>query len=61
MNSLYLMTGSYIGLGISGVIYISDVFNALAKGINNLKQSKELRRKLKDGQLFFQQEPVKLP
>ena len=61
MNSLYLMTGSYIGLGISGVIYISDVFNALAKGINNLKQSKELRRKLKDGPLFFQQEPVKLP
>ncbi len=61
MNSLYLMTGSYIGLGISGVIYISDVFNALAKGINNLKQSKELRRKLKEGPLLFQQEPVKLP
>lgn len=46
-NSNLLKYTSYVGGGISAVIYVSDMFNAFAKGIKNMKRSKELRKALK--------------
>lgn len=44
--------------GISGIIYISDVFTALAKGIKNVKQSREIRDALKKEKVTIVDEPV---
>ena len=45
--------GSYIGFSVTGIIYITDIVNALSKGIQNQKRTKSLRNALK-------KEPVKV-
>lgn len=57
-NSNILKYTSYVGFGISGVIYIYDIFNAFAKGIKNMKKSKELRNALKKEPTEIMNNPI---
>ena len=57
-NSKWLKYGSYACVGVAGVIYVSDVINAFAKGIKNMKNSKALRKALKDGPIEISKENV---
>lgn len=52
---------SYGTLGIAGVIYVTDMFIALSKGCKNLKQSKALRKALKEGPIEIIHENVTIP
>jgi len=50
----------YASLGslcVSGVIYISDIFVALKRGIDNLKKTKVLKENLKENNLYIQELP----
>jgi hypothetical protein len=40
--------GAYIGFGVTGTIYITEAFRAMAKGGKNMKASKALRRSIKN-------------
>ncbi len=60
LNSQLWQLGTSIGIGICGVIYISDIFYALSKGINNYKTSRSLRTKIKEGPIKLQEEPIQI-
>ena len=57
-NSKYLRYGSYACFGVSGVVYLADVFTALGRGIKNMRESKELRRSLRDNVIDVQRESI---
>lgn len=59
-NAKWLKYGSYACIGVAGVIYVSDVINAFAKGIKNMKNSKALRKSLKDGPVEISKENITL-
>lgn len=59
-NSNVLKYSSYICFGVSGVIYISDVINAIVKGSKNLKASKTLRKTLRNKDIEVLKEDVEL-
>ncbi|MDR1757704.1 MAG: hypothetical protein LBR51_01920 [Bacteroidales bacterium] len=47
------------GLGICGVIYLTDVFTALSKGLKNKEKAKELRKRLREEHIWeLLNEPV---
>jgi len=48
---------SFGSLGIAGVIYISDIFVALKRGINNLKKTRTLKETLKENAIYIQEFP----
>ena len=48
---------SYGSFGISGVIYIADVFIALKRGLDNVKNSSALRMKLNEEPVYIQEFP----
>ena len=54
----WLKYGSYACVGVAGVIYISDVINAFVKGIKNMKNSKALRKSLKEGGIEVSKENI---
>lgn len=60
MNSNLLMTGAYAGIGICGVIYISDVVTALIKGIDNLKKASAIKKNRIQGTSDLQYEAIEL-
>lgn len=59
-NAKWLKYGSYACVGVAGVIYVSDVINAFAKGIKNRKSSKALRKALKEGPIEVSKENITL-
>ena len=50
----YVAYGSF---GISGVIYIADVFVALKRGMDNLKKARVLQAKLNENNIYIQKFP----
>lgn len=58
MNSNLLAIGSYVGIGVCGVIYISDVVTALVKGIDNLKKARTFKKNRIERPTELQYEPI---
>jgi len=53
-----LAIGSYVGIGVCGVIYISDVVTALVKGIDNLKKARTFKKNRIERPTELQYEPI---
>jgi len=51
---------SYGTFGISGVIYICDMFIALKHGMDNLKKSRALKEKLNENYIYLQEFPQQI-
>ena len=51
---------SYGSFAVSGVIYFSDIFVALKRGIKNLEKSRALKAKLKEPPLYIQDFPQQI-
>jgi len=58
VNSNLLAIGSYVGIGVCGVIYISDVVTALVKGIDNLKKARTFKKNRIERPTELQYEPI---
>lgn len=46
--------------GISGIIYLNDIFSVLSRGVKNKRASKSLRRQLRNGPIQIQHQPITL-
>lgn len=57
-NSQLFKYASYLGFGVSGVLYVSDVIHAFSRGIKNMKSSREMRRLLKNSPIEIIREDI---
>jgi len=55
-----LRYASYASFGVTGAIYISDIFVALKRGMDNMKRARALKEKLKDDAIYIQEIPQQI-